>query len=163
MNVLSRSQRMCLENKVGDGQLQGTLLCRQDHSQNHTTGPKGRNPATPAAWHCSLWLARALPALGRHCMPLVMGIGEWRCLVPPPRWSPYCRLLGSLSACSNTWPVRNACWQRLHTTPSLDSWKLSHCGEHPQVWELQTLNRPKNDKCFHTEVNFLASCMVFYL
>lgn len=43
---------------------------------------------------------------------------------------------------------------RVHATPSPDSWKLSHCGEHPQVWELQKPNRPKNDKCFHIQVIF---------
>lgn len=25
----------------------------------------------------------------------------------------------------------------IHTTPSPDSWKLSRCGEHPQLWELK--------------------------
>lgn len=51
-------------------------------------------------------------ALGRQVMPSVMGIGDRRCLVPPPRRSPYCLLFVSLNACPNTWPVRNACWQQ---------------------------------------------------
>lgn len=61
---------------------------------------------------CLPWLTMALPALGRWVMPLIMGTGERRCLVPPPRRSPYCLPLVSLIACSNTWPVRNACWQQ---------------------------------------------------
>lgn len=42
----------------------------------------------------------------------------------------------------------------IHPTPSPDSWKLSRCGEHPQAWELQKLNRPGSDKCFHSSSTF---------
>lgn len=60
---------------------------------------------------CSGW---PWPALGRQDVPSDMGIGERRCLVPPPRWSPYYLLLVPLNSCSNTWPVRNARWQQEH-------------------------------------------------
>lgn len=43
----------------------------------------------------------------------------------------------------------------IRATPTPDSWKLSRCGKHPQVWELQKLNTAESDKGFHSSSTFL--------